>query len=111
MTYDLFFNLQSPVSRNIPPANAFPPIGTFSIDSTTTAPPTNSIFNQTDYFTTPSTNQPLVNGSNGTNTFNNNTNANTSEINQATRETGIIEKLLVSFITFPNMVTTDKIEC
>lgn len=99
--------------------NAFPPIGTFTLESTNTQP--NSMFApQADYFNASShsnhTNSSHMNGtggnssnpSNSSSIFNSNSNSNSNnnggDPNQATRETGIIEKLLVCFHCFKIML-------
>lgn len=111
MSRDPFFNSSQNQSNNSNinnSANSFP-IGTFSIEQTTNSSQQSqqqsSNFNQSDFF---GSSNGMSNGGgtmNGTiGTFNANTNSTGSHANnnngnadpgQATRETGIIEKLLV----------------
>lgn len=86
-----------PVVNNSANNQSFPPIGTFSLD--TAAPPqSNQIFSQPDFFNSTSNGSSTLNGI-GPNSsslpYGNNGNNNAGDPNQATRETGIIEKLLV----------------
>lgn len=111
MSRDPYFNsMQSsssivgrPVVNNSATNQSFPPIGTFSLDSTTSSQ-SNQIFPQTDFFNSTSNGSGGGGGGNsgingvGPNSslpYGNNSNNNTGDPNQATRETGIIEKLLV----------------
>lgn len=124
MSRDNFFNsMQSPSnnSMNNSSASSFP-IGTFSIEQTTQQQqqqqPSAQPFPQTDYFNAATANQLMSNGVNGTgsqsynnagsgnvNNINNNNHNNNNSNNNAgadpnqatTRETGIIEKLLVCY--------------
>lgn len=119
MSRDPFFSSmqsnQSPRNNvNNQSNNSFPPIGTFTLEST--SPQSNQIFSQQDFFNNSSqSNSSIINGSNGGNnstgingsnsttgsTYNNsNNNSSGGDPNQATRETGIIEKLLVCLIHF-----------
>ncbi|XP_055310650.1 cold shock domain-containing protein E1 isoform X3 [Sitodiplosis mosellana] len=105
---DNYFNASSNNTMNNS-ANNFP-IGTFSIEQAT-QPAANQTFPQTDYFNPATASQLMSNGINGTTAThsfpstnahnNNNSNSTTTnnnngsgDGNQATRETGIIEKLL-----------------
>lgn len=76
-------------------ANSFP-IGTFSIEQTTPMSQSNQVFPTPDYF------NAQTNGMNGGSANFNSTSANNNnngtDPTQATRETGIIEKLLVMLI-------------
>ena len=109
MSGEHFFNMP-PTNHAVNNSASTFPIGTFSIEQTASQPPQpNQIFPQPDFF---NPNQPsvLTNGLNGMNgglnggttqqPFTSTTstaanNNNTVDPNQATRETGIIEKLLV----------------
>ncbi|XP_031630899.1 cold shock domain-containing protein E1 isoform X2 [Contarinia nasturtii] len=110
---DNYFNASSNNTLNNS-ANNFP-IGTFSIEQAT-QPAANQTFPQTDYFNPATASQLMSNGINGTTSShsfsgtgnhnnnnsnttatNNNNNNGSGDGNQATRETGIIEKLLHSY--------------
>lgn len=117
MARDPYFNsMQSsstsivgrPVVNNSASNQSFPPIGTFSLDSTG-PPQSNQLFSQPDFFNSSSTsnggtNATTVNGIGPNSSMpygnNNNSNNNAGDPNQATRETGIIEKLLVCISIF-----------
>lgn len=117
VSHDHFFNsVQSPTNNSSSMNNSASnfPIGTFSIEQTTQpqqlSTPSQQPFPTTDYFNPATAVNLMGNGINGTgpstfnnvsnniNHINNNNNAGTitgDQPNQATRETGIIEKLLV----------------
>ena len=96
------------VSNNVPPTNnSFPTIGTFTLEST--SPQQNQIFSQPDFFNNSSQSNNSMNGGGGhhgvnginnssSSTYNSNNNSNSGDPNGATRETGIIEKLLVRIL-------------
>lgn len=128
MSRDPFFSSmqsnQSPRNNvNNQSNNSFPPIGTFTIEST--SPQSNQIFSQPDFFNNSSqSNNSMLNGSNGGNNSsgingsnstgsysnsNNNSSNSGGDPNQATRETGIIEKLLVCSIHFHLPIQTKLI--
>lgn len=122
MTRDPYFTSMQTTSprsvantNNASANNSFPPIGTFSLESTSPQP--NHVFSQSDFFTTNSNQSNSMNGginggsnhSSGSSTIFNQTNNNSSnsgvggtDPNGATRETGIIEKLLVGFFSSYN---------
>lgn len=95
MGRDQFFNSMAPPSNHSVnnSANSFP-IGTFSIEQAAPISQSNQAFPTPDYFTTPT--NGINGGSVNFNSTNANNNNNGTEPTQATRETGIIEKLLVS---------------
>lgn len=99
---------RSVVTNNATANNSFPTIGTFSLESTSPQP--NQIFSQPDFFTNSNQSNSMNGGINGgsnhsssSSTIFNQTNNNSNnsgggggtDPNGATRETGIIEKLLV----------------
>lgn len=92
-----------PVVNNSSINQSFPTIGTFTLEST--SPQSNQIFSQPDFYNN-STSNGINGGNNAPNSsapYGNNTNNNSSssnDPNQATRETGIIEKLLVCIRTY-----------
>lgn len=101
MNRDPYFNTMQNQTNHIitNSANSFP-IGTFSIEQTTSQAQSN--FSQPDFFSGTQGNG-MSNGINGSiGTFNanstgsSNNNNNSTDPSQASRETGIIEKLLVS---------------
>ncbi len=111
LTRDPFFasmQTSSPRLNNIS-NNAFPPIGTFTLESTTPQsnqmfPPPSDFFNASNHSNSSHMNGTVGNSGNSSNSSSsifNSTNNNGSggggggDQNQATRETGIIEKLLV----------------
>lgn len=113
---DVFFNAQTSSQQtgsrsSVNPSNVFPPIGTFNIESTMTTPAQGvfgggdglnvlgssgssgsiGIFNANTIMTAVPNNM----GGNSSNTYSNQTGSVGADANQGTRETGIIEKLLV----------------
>ncbi|XP_053672561.1 cold shock domain-containing protein E1 [Anopheles nili] len=113
---DVFFSGQTnqPAAprQSINPSNVFPPIGTFSLESTTMAAPTQGVFGGNDAMgvlgTSGTTGSIGVfnanaimnvpnNMGNANNSYSNAQNSNGVDTSQGTRETGIIEKLLHSY--------------
>lgn len=101
--YTSMQNAQSPRLNNIS-NNAFPPIGTFTLESTNPQPnpmfaPPADYFNASNHSNNTHMNGTGGNSSNPSNASSifNSTNNNGGDPNQATRETGIIEKLLHSY--------------
>lgn len=107
LTRDPFFtSMQTPSPRlNNISNNAFPPIGTFTLESTTPQsnqmfPPPSDFYNSSNHSNSSHMNGTVGNSGNSSNASSifNSTNNNGGDPNQATRETGIIEKLLVCSI-------------
>lgn len=87
--------------------NAFPPIGTFTLESTTPQsnqmfPPPSDFFNTSTHSNSSHLNGTVGNSGNSSSASSifSSTNNNGGDPNQATRETGIIEKLLVCAIYY-----------
>lgn len=115
---DVFFGGQAnqpPAPRqSINPSNVFPPIGTFSLESTTMAAPSQGVFGGGDAMSVMGSsgstgsigvfnanaiamNVPNSMGGNANNSYSAQNSSNGVDASQGTRETGIIEKLLHSY--------------
>uniref|UniRef100_A0A182QFF3 CSD domain-containing protein n=1 Tax=Anopheles farauti TaxID=69004 RepID=A0A182QFF3_9DIPT len=113
---DVFFSGQTNQTaaprQSINPSNVFPPIGTFSIETTTMAAPNQGVFGGGDgmsvlgsagttgsigVFNANAMMSVPNNMNNANNTYSNAQNTNGVDASQGTRETGIIEKLLHSY--------------